>query len=274
MTKIENVTIGSDPEFFLYDLNKGEIISAEGLIGGTKDEPKFITGVGHAIQEDNIMVEFNIPANITAEGFSDDIAYVVDYIDNMLPNNIVPTVEAAAEVNPEYLQTEQALKFGCEPDYNAWNQSVNDSPSVESNIRTCGGHVHVGYDDPNEETSEAIVKAMDLFLGVPSIIMDTDTLRRTRYGKAGAFRFKSYGVEYRVLSNFFIFSDELRKWTFKNTLAAIRFINSGKVIDEVLGERIVNTINNCDKKEALKLIKEFNIVVINDVKIEKYENRG
>ena len=85
---------------------------------------------------------------------------------------------------------------------------------------------------------------------------------------------RTYLVEYRVLSNFFIFSDELRKWTFKNTLAAIRFINTGKVIDEALGERIVNTINKCDKKEALKLIKEFNITFINDIKIEKYENRG
>ena len=271
--KIENVTIGSAPEFFLKNNTTDEIISAEGLIGGTKEDPKIITGVGHAIQEDNIMVEFNIPPNITAEGFSDDLLFVINYIDNMLPNHIVPTTEAAAEINSVYLQTPQAKRFGCDPDYNAWTAEVNSSPDVESNIRTCGGHIHIGYNNPEIEKSVDIIKAMDLFLGIPSILMDKDTLRRSRYGKAGAFRFKPYGVEYRVLSNFFIFEDNLRKWAFKNSLSAIRFLNEGNIINEELSNRIVNTINNCDKKEALKLIKEFNITIVNTEKIEKYENK-
>lgn len=80
-------------------------------------------------------------------------------------------------------------------------------------------------------------------------------------------------VEYRVLSNFFIFEDNLRKWVFKNSLSAIRFLNEGNIISEELGNRIVNTINNCDKKEALKLIKEFNITIIDTEKVKKYENK-
>lgn len=55
------------------------------------------------------------------------------------------------------------------------------------------GHIHIGYNNPEIEKSVDIIKAMDLFLGIPSILMDKDTLRRSRYGKAGAFRFKSYG---------------------------------------------------------------------------------
>ena len=34
---------------------------------------------------------------------------------------------------------------------------------------------------------------MDLFLGVPSILIDPDTERRKMYGKAGDYRLKEYG---------------------------------------------------------------------------------
>lgn len=32
-----------------------------------------------------------------------------------------------------------------------------------------------------------------MYLGIPSVVMDPDTKRRTLYGKAGDFRLKAYG---------------------------------------------------------------------------------
>jgi hypothetical protein len=263
MKKVNNVTIGSDPEFFLFNKEKNEIISAEGLIGGTKDEPRLISAVGHAVQEDNIMVEFNIPPAIDAESFSRDIQFTIDYIINEIGDeNITYSTKAGAEINPEYLHTEQACRFGCEPDYNAWTAEVNSPPEANATTRCSGGHIHIGYDNPDEEISVELVKAMDLFVGIPSLLMDEDTIRKTMYGKAGAFRFKNYGVEYRGISNFFIFSDELRKWVFRNTLKAVNFVNSNKTFTDEQASNIIKAIDTNDKQLATAIVKEFRLEVL------------
>jgi hypothetical protein len=42
-------------------------------------------------------------------------------------------------------------------------------------------------------------------------------LRRELYGKAGAFRPKPYGVEYRVLSNRWLNSEALIRWVYNQS---------------------------------------------------------
>lgn len=125
------------------------------------------------------------------------------------------------------------------------------------------GHIHIGYDESSFDKSINIIRALDLFLGVPSIILDTDTLRRELYGKSGAFRIKNYGVEYRVLSNFWIQSQEIINLIFYNISQAIDFINNSENTSELFNkkdsENIQNCINNCDKKLANRLIKKYNI---------------
>jgi len=50
-----------------------------------------------------------------------------------------------------------------------------------------------------------LIKLLDIILGITSVLMDnrTNKERRKMYGKAGDYRLKSYGIEYRVLSNHF-----------------------------------------------------------------------
>ena len=271
MKLINKVKIGTDPEFFIQDRITKEVVSGEGLIGGTKDNPKKISEVGHAIQEDNIMAEFNIPPAIDENSFSKDIQFVIDYIADMLPYNLEPYIVPSAFLDEKYLQTEQAFMFGCDPDFNVWTRSQNESPNSATTLRTCGGHIHIGYENPSMENSEIIIKAMDLFLGVPSILLDVDTERRKMYGNAGSFRFKDYGVEYRTLSNFWVATDDLRKWAFRNTLEAIDFINEGNKIEEEWGELIVECINNQNKDLAYKIINHFNIPIIELEKTKVHE---
>lgn len=98
---------------------------------------------------------------------------------------------------------------------------------------------------------------MDLFLGVGSVLLDKDTKRRALYGKAGAMRMKKFGCEYRVLSNFWIFDDELIRWVFNNTIKALEFVNMGGIITNP--DDIIKCINTCDKELALEIIDDYGI---------------
>ena len=149
----------------------------------------------------------------------------------------------------------------CDPDYNAWTGAKNTPPGTSTNLRTCGGHIHVGYDNPNEYESLSIIKAMDIYIGVASIILEPDNDRKTMYGKAGAYREKKYGVEYRTVSNFYLQSKELTDLVFQNTIEAINFVNRGgcNAMGPQEKEEIVNCINYNDKALALNLIEKYNI---------------
>ncbi len=52
-------------------------------------------------------------------------------------------IEAAAVLDDKYLQTEQALTFGCESDFDAYEMSVNQKPCAEDKrLRSAGAHIH------------------------------------------------------------------------------------------------------------------------------------
>jgi len=243
-------TIGADPELFL--LKKGLPFSAIGLIGGTKEDPKPMQKKGFFVQEDNVSVEFNVPPAHNHEEFIANIQYVMSTLKKKLKAFDLST-DSALVFPEEQLMHPKALEFGCEPDYNAWTKEMNPRPkATDASLRSAGGHVHVGTkEDPIE-----VIRAMDLFVGCPSIKMDKGTLRRQLYGKAGAFRQKNYGCEYRTLSNFWIFSSELIQWVYEQTAKAIDFVESGETIDPKHGDIIQECINNSNEK-AYESLREI-----------------
>jgi hypothetical protein len=167
----------------------------------------------------------------------------------------------AAILAQNWLESEQALVFGCEPDYNAWTREMNVKPvALNAQLRSAGLHVHFGYDNPDNQISEDIIRTCDLFLGVPSILLEPDNDRRSLYGKAGAFRFKDYGAEYRTLSGYFAINNDLLGWVFDNSVKVIDFVNDERMDEvEAAGPLIQHAINNCDKTAAANLIRQFEI---------------
>lgn len=245
-----NFTIGCDPELFIKQYGKYK--SAVGLVGGDKWNPRPIDEEGHAILEDNVALEFNIaPAN-SKPAFRSSVAKVLDYFREILPGYELDTASAVS-FPPEELETPQAQLFGCEPDFNAWSKTINPKPQAQDeNLRSCGGHVHVGSVIAQEQPLE-VIQAMDLFLGVPSVVLDNGELRKQLYGKAGCFRKKEYGVEYRTLSNFWIFDPKLINWVYDQTKKALEFVSQGNKIntdDGLLIQRCINH-NRRDDYEVL-----------------------
>ena len=240
--------IGCDPEIFL--MQDGKYKSAVGLIGGSKEKPLQIDKGGFAILEDNVAVEFNTkPAN-SYEEFRDGIYKVLDHLRSHLTGYEF-SKESAVSFPKEELNTPGAQEFGCEPDFDAWRMCENHKPQAQDkNLRSAGGHIHVGSTIAKKHGPDTI-RAMDLFLGVPSVVLDDGKERRQLYGKAGSFRFKPYGVEYRTLSNFWIFSDAGIKWAFDGTQRALEFVKSGSVINpehHFIIQRCINTSNMDDYK--------------------------
>ena len=250
-------SLGADPEFFITDA-KGNVKSIIGRIGGTKESPKYITDTreGFAIQEDNVAAEYNIPPTYKKSHFYGNIRFPQDAIRSILgTKDFSISYESAVSFPEAELNTPESWIFGCEPDYDAWNMCVNNKPTAtDKNLRTAGGHVHVGVGLDNTDEMVELVRAMDLHLGVWSVMADKNGgKRRELYGKAGAFRPKPYGLEYRVLSNFWIFNEDHCNSVWDLTERSIAFVKEKKTLDKQLSKQIQHCINTGDKDVATSL---------------------
>lgn len=256
--------IGCDPELFMQDA-AGGFISAIGRIGGSKHAPIPLVdlGDGFAVQEDNVAVEFNIPAAESVEEFQLNVNKVIKFLsDGIMTQGLHFADVSAVSFPEEQLLDPRALEFGCDPDFCAWTGRKNPRPKTEDkNLRSCGGHVHVGYQFADKQQAMECIKAMDVFLGIPSVLMDEGELRKNLYGKWGAFRFKPYGVEYRTLSNFWVFDNKLIKWVWDGTARALDAVRNGMSFDNDK-ELIRHAINNNDKITAANLVGKYNLNVV------------
>lgn len=266
---IKNVTIGADPELFIIDTaQNNKVISSVGMIPGKKGEPfvdnKWPEGFG--LETDNILGEFNIPPCVTMKDFVHNINFMKDYIRDFV-KKINPSYDiqcvASREVDPDQLTTPESMEFGCDADYNVYTEMENQKPKCDDkNLRSAGFHIHVGYTGFNTLTSLDIVKMLDIFLGVPSILVDQDTKRRSLYGKAGNFRLQPWGVEYRVLSSFMMSNDDLISKVYNNTIEAIIRYNEYGLPDIIDPDVIQRVINENDKVKAKQIIKKLNIPIM------------
>lgn len=251
-----NFTIGADPEVFIVN-KTGKIISSIGKIGGSKKRPREL-GNGFFVQEDNVLMEFNIPPASSKEEFSTNIEVAKAMLEKLLPEDHSILVAPSAMLEPDQLYG-KAFQFGCDSDINAWSGQQNPlCKAPKTGLRSGGGHVHVGI---NDISMIDLVKAMDLHIGVPSVLVDTDVDRRSLYGKAGAFRYKDFGVEYRTPSNFWIQSKELCDRVYDGVAKSIEFVKANKVITDEMGEMIQEAINTSDRALAVGLLHEYKIAV-------------
>ena len=265
LSNIKNVTIGSDFEVFLYDKTIKDVINAKPFVKGKKEKPFNFdkSNPFWCTSLDNVLAEGNIPPTTSPIEFDNNIVKVLKFIESKLPENISILNEPAWYMNPEFLKNKEAKKFGCEASFNCYSREVNPSPDNNTTLRSSAFHLHFKYDDMDFNTSCELIKVLDLFLGVPSILMEPPNDRRMLYGKAGEFRFhEEKTMEYRVLSGFFSKNSALRTWAFKNAMKAIEFYNSGKRIDQFSAKEIIDTINNRKQNTAEKIVNSYKISLL------------
>lgn len=222
------ITIGCDPEFFvLKEVSKVPVFEPIcGYLGGTKEKPKRIKGLpkGYCVQEDGSAAEFNIPPQTSADSFSDAIQAVLDKLTEQLKEK---GLTPSKNLRFTYLSGEAFEKFphlrvvGCDPDFDAYRFDGETEgyrgmqrpmPTIGAG-RGVGGHIHIGY-DKTKCPEDILAMLLDCCLAFPMIPLDRQGGRRNYYGRPGLYREKPYGMEYRTLSNFWIWTPELRKMVF------------------------------------------------------------
>jgi hypothetical protein len=234
-----SVSIGADPEFFL---KIGEqFISGHGFSTiGTKAEPRK-TAHG-AVQRDGVALEVNVDPAFTEEKFVQNlrgVLYDLNQIVRGWSKEAYLVAEPVAPFKKAFLDRIPAefRALGCTPDYNAYSLEQNPLPDAEVQFRTGSGHLHIGWTEGAEgyshfEKCARLVRQLDYTVGLRTLLFDAEPRRRILYGKAGAFRQKSYGVEYRTPSNAWCADEKLARSMFRGCVLAIDLLNKGTDLDK------------------------------------------
>lgn len=239
---IKNITIGSDPEFFIFDDDTP--VSSIGIIDGTKRNPTKITE-GFNVLKDNVLIEGNIPP---AKSKKDFVTYMTQ-LKSIMAEIVSPRKIVCADsalFTEEQLNNEEARTFGCSPYFNAWTFSIN-SPAKLAKLehRVAGTHIHIGYEYSGKVIPEYlaayITRAFDYFVVYPSRQIYNDPVRSKYYGDYGNFRLVPYGVECRSLGGYFS-NDVFLGWIYDQTIKALDYCNTESNISKL--EEVSSPENN------------------------------
>lgn len=154
------------------------------------------------------------------------------------------------------------IQFRCSQSYNIYNDpgaKVQDARQYK--FRCSGGHIHFGLTRSLTAPGiEQIVRGLDGILGIIGVSLadgiDNPERRRT-YGRAGEFRLPSHGIEYRVLSNFWLTHPAITMLVFDIARASLRFAESGlfNLCWNSREEETRGVINDCDVEGARRILR-------------------
>jgi hypothetical protein len=140
--------------------------------------------------------------------------------------------------------------------------------------RSAGGHIHLGSNGSSQikkalQNVEEMVYMLDIIVGNTCVLFDrnpNNVERRKVYGRAGEYRTKDYGLEYRTLSNFWLQSYPLMSLVTGLARMAVHIVSQSGPNRDFAGE-----IKAAVKKEDIvKAIQEndFALAYANFLKIE------
>lgn len=208
-----NFTIGSDPEFILVD-NQNICRSAIGIIKGTRNKRLRINQ--NEFYYDNVLAECTVKPSKTKEEFCENIKNSIKILREITTPLTLSNL-SSAEFSSQELLHPDARKSGCSAEYCAYSLDAISPKKInkifkKTNLRSAGGHIHLGTDlGKNHESCVMLIRMLDLFLGFTSLFLDNSKSsleRRKIFGAAGRYRQPKYGVEYRTLGNYWLFDDK------------------------------------------------------------------
>ena len=274
--------LGGDPEFFVRNNESGNIISADKFFPPKthKMPVKINNSLLGELFFDGVQAEMNFRASECRESICYAIFQVLSKAKKVIGDNhsistissVVMPLKDLREADPE------ARRFGCNPDWNAYTGLMNECTLDGETHRTryAGAHIHVGFSRYGQRGNEIIdnpqlhlnfVKLCDIIVGIPAILLDRspESIRRKKtYGKAGCFRPTEYGIEYRVLSNFWLQSPVLVSLMMAFMRSAVSVMDSkleDKFFNEIPEEDVIAAINSNSFGRAIKIYNKYKSIM-------------
>ncbi len=257
--------VGADPELFVK--KDGKVSSFAGVLGYNKIK-KLETGEGCRLQEDNVLLEFDIDPCTSLKEFKGLMDNSINICDRVAKEKGYELALGISSYNftPKEIASfpNSAKEFGCSADMNALTGAFNPTPTPRQGLRTAGGHVHIGYTDLLKTDNPAVIERSkykagvlcDYLMGLPSLLEDNDTLRRSLYGAAGAVRLKDYGIEYRTLSNYWIQDHCSKIWSRVNQVVDLLLNDDcDQIFTMIPPEKVQLAINTNDKAMAEQYLR-------------------
>lgn len=291
-----NFSFGSDPEFVITHRDK--LRSAIGIL--PKKEEAIADKHGHKYYYDNVLAEIAVNPGENRDEVIENVSHALQKLAQILrPAQF--EIRASANYPESELEADAARIAGCNPEWDVYSLKMNEPPEnviemiggyyqFKVPFRTAGGHIHIGAEKLlNPLFAFNVVRMMDLFLGIPSIFLDTDKTskdRRKAYGLAGSHRIPEYGIEYRSLGNFWFSSPEHVGLIYDLTAFVLNFVEQNmherfwSVDEEFLEDEdpslayncfgydvklLCKCINNCDKKMGEKFMIFINNYLPSDI---------
>ena len=281
MSNVTRLTLGADPERFVYNEITGKIVPVCGWLGGTKAAPVPLgpEGSGMFVQEDNVMAEYNIPPSPEPARFSKSImAAELALTRRIRRENKAYSLSGSNRARftlDELSQYPQAMLFGCSPEFDAYREGaqvhresmspeLHDLDGTPMTERYAGGHLHLGLTDEAGKYALGVPRFViaafcDARIGLAVAPRDHQPGRRELYGQAGRFRPTPYGIEYRVLSNFWATHEEYaalvahEAFELMRTLSTLSIGELQRLFDEIPWGDVRQSINNEDARMARQL---------------------
>lgn len=231
---MSNYLFGADPELFIKNSKTGKFVSAHGIVPGTKANPY---PVSHgAVQLDGTAAEFNIDPAATFKDFKRNILAVKAQLLEIVQNHdkdLILVASPTAKFDQKYFDNvvpDSSKELGCQPDFCGMTGLANPRPDPGNRpFRTGGGHVHIGWGsgfDLSDPAHFADCRVMAQCLYNSGMKLDSqwdsDSERRTLYGSKFSFRPKSFGMEYRYLSNAWVDNEKAMEFVFNVAETTVR----------------------------------------------------
>jgi hypothetical protein len=211
---MSDIVIGADPEIFV-EHSDGKLFPAFEFLPSKLEPLK--TSEGQSVYWDGFQAEFTVKpsANLSEviHSIKSGLATVLtaarakDTTARLSTKTVFETpIDYLKGFAPEYRE------FGCMPSYNVYELKADNHDGDKCPFRFAGGHIHFGCGTLSKEQISNTVKRLDYILALNCVALFKNydqAIRRKFYGLPGEFRLPDHGLEYRTLSNAWLFHPKI-----------------------------------------------------------------